>query len=307
MLKTTIRFLLCCSLAVGCAVASPLRADYLLVADTRNGIVSEVSPNGSVSTFTSGFWGVESLAIYNNNIFVSSAGPGNYTGAITEISPAGMWTTYSSGLNTPIGLAFDSSSNLFVAVQNDNAIYKVTPNGNTSIYSSKIADGLRYLAFDASGNLYATTANGIDRIASDGSFTTFVGISSQFTGLAMDAKGNFFAADADNGTVYEISPNGSSIKPFASGFNSPEGLVFDSSGNLFVANYGNGTISKVTPAGVVSTFATGFYEPRGLAVIETTAPAPSSGVLLGIGLCVFAGSSWLWRRRIGSAVRWQGS
>ena len=55
------------------------------------------------------------------------------------------------------------------------------------------------------------------------------------------------------------------VSTFASGFNVPDGLAFDSAGNLYVANYGNNTVSEVTPAGVVSTFASGFNEPVGLA------------------------------------------
>lgn len=47
------------------------------------------------------------------------------------------------------------------------------------------------------------------------------------------------------------------VTTFASGFNQPTGLAFNGNGDLFVANE-NGTISQVTPTGNVSTFATGF-------------------------------------------------
>ena len=55
------------------------------------------------------------------------------------------------------------------------------------------------------------------------------------------------------------------VSTFASGFNGPDGLAFDAAGNLYVANQCNGTVSEVTPAGVVSTFASGFNQPCGLA------------------------------------------
>ncbi len=55
------------------------------------------------------------------------------------------------------------------------------------------------------------------------------------------------------------------VSTFASGFSDPQGLAFDAAGNLYVANDGNNTVSKVTPAGVVSTFASGFNGPDGLA------------------------------------------
>ena len=58
---------------------------------------------------------------------------------------------------------------------------------------------------------------------------------------------------------------GEQISTYASGFNAPSGLAFDSKGNLFVSNSGNGTVSMVTPAGVASTYASGLGEPTGLA------------------------------------------
>ena len=59
------------------------------------------------------------------------------------------------------------------------------------------------------------------------------------------------------------------VSTFASGFNRPTGLAFDSAGNLYVANEYGGTVSRVTPAGVVSTFASGFDWPDGLAFDST--------------------------------------
>ena len=55
------------------------------------------------------------------------------------------------------------------------------------------------------------------------------------------------------------------VSTFASGFDYPDGLAFDASGDLFVANVGGNTVSEVTPAGVVSTFASRLSVPIGLA------------------------------------------
>ena len=55
------------------------------------------------------------------------------------------------------------------------------------------------------------------------------------------------------------------VSSFASGFDDPVGLAFDAAGNLYVANLLDNTVSEVTPAGVVSTFAAGFSGPAGLA------------------------------------------
>jgi hypothetical protein len=45
------------------------------------------------------------------------------------------------------------------------------------------------------------------------------------------------------------------VSTFATGFNAPLGLAFDSEWNLYVSNYNSGVINKVTTSGVVSAFA----------------------------------------------------
>jgi sugar lactone lactonase YvrE len=55
------------------------------------------------------------------------------------------------------------------------------------------------------------------------------------------------------------------VSTFASGFIYPNGLAFDTAGNLYVTNCLDFTVSMVTPGGAVSTFASGIYHPAGLA------------------------------------------
>ena len=59
-------------------------------------------------------------------------------------------------------------------------------------------------------------------------------------------------------TVFEISPDGSSISQFATSLVSPYDLKFDSAGDLFVADNGDGTIEEYDPTGLlINTFSTG--------------------------------------------------
>jgi hypothetical protein len=84
--------------------------------------------------------------------------------------------------------------------------------------------------------------------------------------LAFDRAGFLYAANPGTGRISKITPDGTRVTTFASGFAFPEGLAFDSSGNLYVANNGDNTISKVTEDGTgVTTFARGFNQPVGLA------------------------------------------
>ena len=142
------------------------------------------------------------------------------------------------------------------------------------------------VAATAAGVIFvADTANAmIRRIGPDGSVTTFagsasargntdgVGAAAAFStplGLAIDAAGNLYVADAMNHTIRKITASGvvstlagsAGVPGFADGpgaaarFNYPAGLAVDTAGNVYVADQSNSVIRKITSAGVVTTLA----------------------------------------------------
>ena len=117
--------------------------------------------------------------------------------------------------------------------------------------------------------------------------TTFAstGLSGPF-GLAFDAAGNLYAANANNSTIEKFTPGGVGSVFASTGLNFSLGLAFDAAGNLYAANFGNSTIEKFTPGGVGSLFATTTASsPTFIAFRPSTAavPEPSSLVLIGVG------------------------
>jgi sugar lactone lactonase YvrE len=241
----------------------------LYVADSRG--IFKISPDGYISSFPGGGYGPDALAFApNGDLYV-----GNYgNNTVSKVTPDGVVTTFvASGLDGPVALAFDSSGNLYVANYNNSTISKVAPDG---VVSTFVSSGLSYpdaLAFDSGGNLYATNNNNVvNRIAPDGTVTTFASISAP-NGLAFDSSGNLYVTDNLYNTVSKVSPSGVVSTFVGRGLYDPYGMVFDSSGNLYVSNAISGIngsstcpVSKVTPNGVVSTFASGFSSPFGLAI-----------------------------------------
>ena len=75
-------------------------------------------------------------------------------------------------------------------------------------------------------------------------------------GIAVNASGDLFIADTDNGRIREVSSSGIITTLVGSGglvasppLYQPRGVFVDSSGNVFIADTGNGLIRKVAPGG----------------------------------------------------------
>ena len=143
------------------------------------------------------------------------------------------------------------------------------------------------IAIDAQGNLFVSDgSNRIRRISISGIITTIAGIGSggfsgdggpattaqlqNPQGLAIDASGNLFIADAFNNRVREVSTAGIISTVAGTGtagfsgdggpaanaqLSAPVGLALDPSGNLLIADTGNNRVRKVSANGTITTLA----------------------------------------------------
>jgi hypothetical protein len=179
---------------------------------------------------------------------------------IRKITPAGVVTTLAgtAGLpgssdgrggaarfDRPEGVATDSGGNVYVAVQFNHTIRKITPAGVVTTLAGSAG--------------FSGSADGT------GSAARF----NNPTGVAIDSGGYVFVADNDNDTIRKITPAGvvttvagspgligsADGTGSAARFKGPHGVATDSAGNVYVADQFNRTIRKITPAGVVTTLA----------------------------------------------------
>jgi formylglycine-generating enzyme required for sulfatase activity len=131
-----------------------------------------------------------------------------------------------------------ASQVLYTGDYHGTGIYKITPDGTSSVfYSGEGAGG--GLGFDLNGNLYTAHGGTIDKVTPDGKGSTFAtGIKSAF-GLAVDSLGNVYCTEYQDkiGTVCKFAPDGTK-SIVDSGLTWPYGMSSDSNGNVYLATLG---------------------------------------------------------------------
>jgi len=181
--------------------------------------------------------------------------PGN---SVVELSPNGSGYTQTAiapGLNYPVQIALDGAGDIFVADQDDAAIYKETPNGSGGYTQSSVISGVgnvEGVAVDSWGNLYVDSlAYGLLKYTYNGStytrstITTLKGIWQ----LAVDGSGNLFAMARGGGfdsSIYSPNANGTYT---ASAFFDGQGIALDNAGNVYTAQPNGTAILKYALSG----------------------------------------------------------
>lgn len=256
----------------------------IYIADAFNSAIRTVTTGGTVNTLTGNgtigyvdgslanaqFYAPESLVTdAAGNIYVADFS----NNIIRKITPAGVVSTlagsgtagYDDGtgtaatFNSPRGIVIDGSGSLYVADRGNNLIRKVTAAGVVTTFA---------------GNRAAAWVN--NTTATSASFN-------KPSGLAIDAAGDIYVADALNYSIRKITAAGVVSTylgdPKHQVIGSPSALTFDAKGNLFIADQ-TGRVFEITTnkvllplAGISATagFAEGsgtnalFASPQGVA------------------------------------------
>jgi sugar lactone lactonase YvrE len=224
----------------------------IYVADFGNNLIRKIASTGAVSTLAGG-----------------GSATGTKSGNTNDVGTKALF-------NGPAGVAVDAAGNVYVADFTNNLIRKIDAANNvTTLAGSGKAgstdgagtaasfNGPRGVAVDIAGNVYVADANNnlIRKIDATGNVTTFAGSGkkgntggngtaaafSYPSGVAVDAVGNVYVADALDNLVRKITPTGDVSSLAGSGyfsmvqpFNAPVSVAVDASGNVYVANdYGN--------------------------------------------------------------------
>ncbi|MDB5050205.1 MAG: gluconolactonase [Fibrobacteres bacterium] len=115
------------------------------------------------------------------------------------------------------GVAVDADGNVFFSEPAANSIYKVTPDGQGSVFYSGHGDSPNGLEFDPQGRLVACTLGAILRFNKDGSRDTLAmsGAGFEFKALndiTIGSDGSMFLSNQSSGkTVFHVSADGKTV------------------------------------------------------------------------------------------------
>jgi tripartite motif-containing protein 71 len=205
---------------------------------------------------------------------------------ILKISPSGqLLATLATSGSAPgqflgaTGITLDALGNIYAADFFNDRIQKLSPTGQPLAAWGTRGSGPGHfmapigLAVDTQGNIYAAdtgSANGPffdhrihklsptgQELAVWGTLGSGPGQFIQPTGIAVDAQGNLYVADAGNHRVQKLSPTGQPLAAwgtFGTGpgqFNFPSGIALDAQGNIYITDRLLNRIQKLSPTGQV--------------------------------------------------------
>jgi uncharacterized protein (TIGR03437 family) len=252
-------------------------AGNLFIADTTNGRIRKVSPDGNITTVAGSFPGssgdpgpaASALLAYpsrafaapNGDLYIADSANNrlrriNATGSIATIAGTGM--AGSSGdngagvtaqLSFPRDVAVDVNGNIYIADTNNMRVRRVTPQGIISTVAGTGAFG-----FQGDEGPAASAALAAPR------------------GVAVDAVGTLYIADTLNHRIRKVTSDGR-ITTLAGGntpgfagdsgtgqfarLNTPSSVAVDGQGNVYVADTGNHRIRRISSQGIITTIAGG--------------------------------------------------
>lgn len=186
-------------------------------------------------------------------------------------------------------LAEDSKGNIYAGTGNGGKIYRITPDGQSSLFYDSPEVSILTLAIDPNDNIYAGTApDGLIYKLTDSSIppTTILSSEEKYVwAMTFDGAGNLYAATGTSGKIYKITPDGQTSVLYDSDETNILCLLYHQE-MLYAGSDGKGTIYSVKTGDGAATviYQTGQKEVRRLVIgaqgviyagtITTAAPEP---------------------------------
>ncbi len=159
-------------------------------------------------------------------------------------------------------IASDSAGNIYAAAGSPARVYRITPDGQTTIIFEPQELQVQVLVVDKAGIVYAATAPDgkvyrlaatkgakLDAKASWSATPYFDPKSKYIWDLALDSAGSLYVATGDHGEIFKVTANGQQSLFFKSDEVHIRVLALDPKGNLIAGSDGSGLIYRIAPNG----------------------------------------------------------
>ncbi len=195
-----------------------------------------------------------------------------------ELAPA--FTALSTTPSTYIwSIAADREGNLFAAAGSPARVYRITPDGKSTVIfepqelqvQALVVDknGVIYAATNPDGKVYkiddhpasankgsddkrATDKRSTDKPAGDSLWSSSVYFepgTKYIWDLVLDDGGNLYVATGDHGQIFRVTPKGEHSVFFQSDEAHIRVMAFDNKGNLIAGSDGSGLVYRISPGG----------------------------------------------------------
>jgi WD40 repeat protein len=190
-----------------------------------------------------------------------------------ELAPAftALFTTPSTYIWS---IAADREGNLYAAAGSPARVYRITPDGKSTVIFEPQELQVQALVVDKSGVIYAATnpdgkvykiehhavatdkgskdKKSADKPAADSPWSSSVYFepgTKYIWNLVLDEAGNVYVATGDHGEIFRVTPKGEHSVFFKSDEAHIRVMAFDAKGNLIAGSDGSGLVYRISPGG----------------------------------------------------------
>jgi len=233
-----------------------------------------VNNNAPNITYTPG------TVTYSVGSTITPATPTNTGGAVASYTISGGTLPSGLSFNTSTGVISGTPSVVFATTTFTIKATNASGNSSTNLIIT-VSPHAPVISYTPSTNVYALNAT-IPTLTPTNTGGAVTGYSYSSTGtsltgaslsgpslMTIDAAGNIYVANYNNGTVSKYNAAGTYIGKFGTGktLTNPEGIVFDSAGNAYIEDTGAGAVYKYNSSGVYqSTIISGLNHPLGISI-----------------------------------------
>jgi sugar lactone lactonase YvrE len=151
-----------------------------------------------------------------------------------------------------LSLTADRQHNLYVGTGHQGKVFRVNPDGKSSLFFTTQEPDIFALAVGPDGNLYVGSSpdGKIYRVAPDGKSSVFFDPNTKYIwAMLFDPQGRLYVATGDHGQIFRVDKTGKGKVFFESNQTHIMCLAFDHQGNLLAGSDPNGLVYRIDPEG----------------------------------------------------------